>query len=299
MRNAPSAVAAAAFAACILAACSGKNDTASNAPAPAAPVKPSNIALTRTITIPARVAADPATAPPDSGVLTLSEGGDDELPEGPTSFDLTADGGFVVADPLRQRIVFYDSTGKFRSDMLIHFGAERLRVLPNNVLSIVRYQGGDRLIFEPNPAGQYGAPRAATERDPDPDAIDAGSVQLQSGEQAIVAAQPAPGAESAPLSVRFQAVGESMVSVRRLGADARQRTFVAIEAAFAGQRVDVRKIVRKYAPGSQNLVEILDIPLNYYVHPVDEFRIRDGLVYQLMPQATEVRINVWDTNSRP
>jgi hypothetical protein len=90
-----------------------------------------------------------------------------------------------------------------------------------------------------------------------------------------------------------------MVSVRRLGTDVRQRTYVAIEAAFPGPRVDVRKIVRQYAPGGQLLAEMLDVPLDYAVHPVDEFRIRDGVVYQLMPKSTEVRINIWDTNSRP
>ena len=123
--------------------------------------------------------------------------------------------------------------------------------------------------------------------------------QLESGNLATVNAQPRAGSETAPVPVRFEAVGETMVSVRRLGMDARQRTYVAIEAAFPGQRVDVRKIVRKYAGQGENLVEILDIPLDYLVQPVDEFRIRDGVLYQLMPKASEVRINIWNTSSRP
>ena len=283
-----------------LAGCSSKDSATPKTGAPAAAsAKAAVVGLTRSVTIPVRVVADPAAAPADGSVLSISEGGDDEPPEGPSTFDVLPDGGFVVADPLRQRIVFYDGAGKFRFDLLIHFSAERLRVLPNNALSIVRYQSGDRYISEADSAGNYGALRLATDRDPDLDAADAGVTRLESGSQAIVSAQPAPGTEIPPVSVRFEAVGESMVSVRRLGSDARQRTYVAIEAAFPGQRVDVREIVRKYAGNGDPLVEIVDIPLDYLAHPVDEFRIRGGVLYQLMPKSSEVRINIWDTNSRP
>lgn len=287
---------------CVLAVAAGcsSKDSATPKTAPAAvPAKATAIPLTRSVTIPARVVADPTVAPGDAGLLTMTEGGDDEPPEGPTTFDVLPDGGFVIADPLRQRIAFYDAAGKFRFDLLIYFSAERLRVLPNNALSIVRYQTGERYIFEADSAGHYGAPRLATDRDPDLDAADGGVARLESGNQAMVSSQPAPGSETAPVAVRFEAVGEDMVSVRRLGSDARQRTYVAMEAAFPGQRVDVRKIVRKYAGQGENLVEIVDIPLDYFVHPVDEFRIRDGVLYQLMPKSSEVRINIWDTNSRP
>jgi hypothetical protein len=286
--------------AALSAGCSSKDTATPKSAAPAAAsAKAAIVALTRSVTIPVRVVADPAAAPSDGSILSISEGGDDEPPEGPTTFDVLPDGGFVVADPLRERIVFYDAAGKFRFDLLIHFSAERLRVLPNNALSIVRYQAGDRYISEADSAGNYGALRLATDRDPDLDAADAGVARLESGNQAIVSAQPAPGTEVPPVSVRFEAVGESMVSIRRLGSDTRQRTYVAIEAAFPGQRVDVREIVRKYAGNGENLVEINDIPLDYMAHPVDEFRIHGGVLYQLMPKASEVRINIWDTNSRP
>ena len=283
----------------LAAGCSNKeNATPQNAPLPSN-IKARVVALTRSVTIPARVVADPAVPPSDLATLTLSEGGDDEPPEGPTSFDLLPDGGFVIADPLRQRLVFYDAAGKFRSDMLIYFAAERVRVLPNNALSVVRYQTGDRYIFEADASGRYAPARPATDRDPDLDAADAGVVQLDSGNLATVRGLPGPLAENPIVNVRFSAIGENMVSVRRLGSDRRLRTYVAIEAAFPGQRVDVRNIVRMYSGNSDNLAEILDIPLDYLVHPVDEFRIRDGVLYQLMPKSSEVRINIWDTNSRP
>jgi hypothetical protein len=282
-----------------LGACSHKEDASSKSGPSASNGKAKAVALTRSVTIPARVVADPSAAPTDPGMLTISEGGEDEPPEGPTSFDLSSDGGFLIADPLRQRIVFYDAAGKFRSDLLIYFQAERLRVLPNNALSAVRHETGERYIFDVDSSGHYAAPRVATDRDADLDAGDAGVVKLVNGNQATVTGQPSASAENPMVNVGFSAIGESMVSVRRLGVDVRQRTYVAIEAAFPGQRVDVRKIVRLYSGNSQALSEMLDIPLDYLVHPVDEFRIRDGVLYQLMPKSSEVRINIWDTNSRP
>src|SRR5262249_34828902 len=124
-----------------------------------------------------------------------------------------------------------------------------------------------------------------------------GAVKLVSGSQATVSNRTGANTENATLDVRFNAVGEGMVSVRRIGSDVRQRTYVAIEAAFPGQRVDVRKIGRQYSPGGV-FVEMTDIPIDYLVHPVDEFRVRDGVLYQLMPKASEVRINIWET-TRP
>ncbi len=288
-----------ACAAALTAGCSSKDNTPAKNSAPPSSAKAAAVALTRSVAIPARVVPDPAVAPGDSGILTISEGGEDEPPEGPTSFDVLPDGGFLIADPLRQRIVFYDATGKFRSDLLIYFQAQRLRVLPNNGLSVVRNETGERYIFDADSSGHYAAPRLATDKDADLDAGDAGVAKLISGTQATVTGQPSAAAENPLVNVKFSAIGESMVSVRRLGADVRQRTYVAIEAAFPGQRVDVRKIVRLYSGNSQELAEILDIPLDYLVHPVDEFRIRDGVLYQLMPKASEVRINIWDANSKP
>ena len=41
------------------------------------------------------------------------------------------------------------------------------------------------------------------------------------------------------------------------------------------------------------------MPLDYFVHPEDEFRMRGAVLYQLMPERSELRINMWDTNPKP
>lgn len=279
--------------------CSSRPSAPDASPAKTAPTVAQAVSLTRTISIAARMVADPSTAPAESAILTLSEGGEDEEAEGPSSFDVLPDGGFVITDPLRKRIVFYDAGGRHRFELQIFVSAERLRVLPNNALSVVRHQSGLRYIFESDGAGQYKAPRLAAASDPDPDAMDAGTAKLLDTQNAAVSAVARPGSEVAPIAIRFEAPGESMVSIQRLGSDSRNRTYVAIESASSGDRVDVRRTIRKYSAQGQSLVQISDIPLDSGVYPADEFRVREGVVYQMVVKPTEVRLNVWDTNATP
>ncbi len=248
------------------------------------------IPLARTISIPAFIDGG------DASVLTYSNDGGDEPAEGPATFDLTSDGGFVISDPLRRRLVFYDAAGRFRNDMALPMAAEHVRVLPDNSRSVVRASTGQRYIFPVDGAGRYQPPRAATPADPDPDASDEGTAVLESAGAARVSAATA---GSQPVAVRFEAPGEGMVSVRRIGSDTRGRTYVAIESAAPGSTVQVHKRIRKYAASGEIVAEIPDIPLDYYVHPDDEFRVRGGVVYQLLPRATGVRINIWDMSSKP
>ncbi len=279
--------------------CSSRPSSSDAGPGKTAPAVAQAISLTRSIVIPARTVADPSSAPAESGILTLSEADEDEEAEGPSSFDVFPDGGIVITDPLRKRIVFYDAAGRFRFELQIFVSAERLRVLPNNALSVVRHQSGVRYIFETDGAGQYKAPRLATASDADPDAQDAGTAKLLDTQNAAVSALARPGTEVAPIAIRFEAPGESMVSVQRLGSDSRNRTYVAIESASPGDRIDVRKTIRKYSAQGQSLVQISDIPLDSSMYPADEFRLHEGVVYQMVVKPSEVRLNVWDTNATP
>jgi hypothetical protein len=72
---------------------------------------------------------------------------------------------------------------------------------------------------------------------------------------------------------------------------------VALETSVAdADAINVRKIVRRYSSTGVLLSESAPIPLGYYIQPVDELRVRKGVVYQLMTTPSEVRINEWDTN---
>ena len=73
-------------------------------------------------------------------------------------------------------------------------------------------------------------------------------------------------------------------------------SYVALESTAGGDSVDVTKSVRRYSAEGRLIAETTDLPLDYFVRPTDEIRVRDGAVYQLMTTMSEVRINVWDMN---
>ncbi len=278
------------------AACSKRADDTKSAGA--APVKPTGVSVTRSVSLPVQVITDPSKTSADPATLTISEADDDETAEGPSTFDVRPDKGFVVADPLRQRVVFYDAAGKYQQELLLSMAPQHVRVLPDNALSIVRYQTGQRYIYEMDAAGQYKAPRLATPSDPDLDAEDGGESNLNGPQSGIVRPLPRPGTEIAPVAIRFDRPGENMVFLRRLGADRGNHTYVLIEASAPSDTVAVETAVRKYTAGRE-AGEIADLNDDYLVNPEDAFRVRDGFVYQLVPRSTEVRINIWDTSSVP
>jgi hypothetical protein len=88
-----------------------------------------------------------------------------------------------------------------------------------------------------------------------------------------------------------------MVSLEKLGTDSRGRIYAALETASRDDEVAVEKLVRKYGKDGTLLAEISDVPLDYFVAPLREFRLRGTSLYQLLPKRGDVQINVWDTAS--
>src|SRR5882672_242332 len=73
---------------------------------------PDACTLTQTIRIPvhmqnAQEKEEAAGADPSD--LMVSPGAAEEPPEGPTAFDVLADGSFLISDPLRHRISVFDA----------------------------------------------------------------------------------------------------------------------------------------------------------------------------------------------
>jgi hypothetical protein len=107
------------------------------------------------------------------------------------------------------------------------------------------------------------------------------------------------GPSGGSISVRFEEPGSALLSLESLATDPDRGTFVAMETTApqgGSDGINVRKTVRRYSPGGILLSETSAIPLDYYVLPVDELRVRNGIIYQLMTTRTEVRINEWNTN---
>ena len=221
-----------------------------------------------------------------SPMLSLSPGAIDEPPEGPSGFDVFDDGTLLLTDPLVERIAVFDPQGKFLRGWKLGFAPDSITVASEGVVLIREANTGAVHVFDRQGnersglAGKTSAPSANVRRiSGSSGAVDRGCGQA--------------------IAVHFDEPGSSLLSLESLGTDAKCVTFVALETsarAAAAHGIEVRKSVRRYASDGQLTSEVAQIPLNYYVAPVDELRVRKGIVYQLSTTSTEVRLNEWDMN---
>jgi hypothetical protein len=207
------------------------------------------------------------------------------------------DGGFLVSDPLRRRLVSYNAGGAFRWELPIQYCAERVRVLANGDLETVNTVDSVRYIHVRDARGNFGAPQPAPAGQVSPDDADAGEAKLVNAAHGTIGDFPGSGTAGAPLEVFFEAPGRRMISLRRLGRDAQGNSYVAIESGAASATIDVQTIIRKYSPGGQAIAEIQGLATDPVIQPAEPFRQRAGILYQLAPLSKEVRIQVWDTNT--
>ena len=247
-----------------------------------------NITLARVVRIPVTTQKPQdvgQTAKPNVETLLLSPGAQDEPPEGPNGFDVLDDGSFLITDPLRRRIAVFGSQGSFRQEWRIGFAADSVTLIPSGLVLVREASTGQLHGFDrqgqPRPAEGAALPEPAAAR----------LLTAKSG------SVTRPG--GATIEVQFERTGLRLLSLESLATDAGGNTYVALEATAGGETtegINVNKYVRKYSADGKLVAEIADIPLDYYVRPVDELRVRKGIVYQLMTASSEVRINVWDTN---
>ena len=249
------------------------------------------IPLTRVLRIPIATLAPQTTVEspnPASANLMVSKGAADEPPEGPDGFDVLDDGSLLITDPLRSRLASFDSQGKFRNEWKIGFPADSVTVAANGQV-LVREASSGQL----HPYNQKGQSEPAQGAQPSP--------RLE----ARVLAGQNRGTIGPSLAIQFDKPGETLLSLESLSADPKGDTYVALETTAKGpaaEAINLNKYVRRYSSEGALVCEIADIPLDYYISPVDEFRVHRGVVYQLQTTGSEVRVNVWDTNqpcSRP
>jgi hypothetical protein len=247
-----------------------------------------NVAVTRVVHIPVTVGGPQGNPEPAGRVetsLLISPGASDELPEGPEGFDLLNDGTLLIADPLRNRLAAFDSQGAFRQEWRIGFAADSVAATPGGLIFVREASTGTLHAFDGS-----GRQRPAEAVPSPPQAREA---RLLTPYHGIVLRSP-PG--RAPLDVTFDRPGFRLLSLEDLGSDEAGDSYVALEATAGGEAVEVSKIVRRYNSQGQLVAEITDMRVDYYVPPVDEIRVHQGFVYQLMSTESEIAINVWDTN---
>ena len=254
------------------------------------------ISLTRTIRIPAQImTSDTALAPwrLNAGLLTTTGGGEDELPQGPESFEVLPDGGFVIADPLQRRVVFYDSLGNYVTVWPIGLAVNSITLREGGEFAVRQANSGDYFFVDQR--GQV-LPQSAQPRRRGGNTAPA-EARLLNRNRGRIGEPRARGTTGGGIEIAFDSDTTQMVSLQNLGTDAQGNVYAVLEITQGNSAaIDVRKIVRKYSAAGRLIAEILDLPLEAEIAPVDELRLHRGCVYQLVPARTEVRINVWDTN---
>lgn len=254
------------------------------------------IPLTRTIRIPALIMTSDTSLAPwrlNAGLLTTTDGGEDELPQGPESFEVLPDGGFVIADPLQRRVVFYDSLGNYVTVWPIGLAVNSITLREGGEFAVRQANSGDYFFVDQR--GQV-LPQSAQPRRRGGNTAPA-EARLLDRNRGRIGEPRARGATGGGIEIAFDSDTTQMVSLQNLGTDAQGNVYAVLEITQGNSAaIDVRKIVRKYSAAGRLIAEILDLPLEAEIAPVDELRLHRGCVYQLVPTRTEVRLNVWDTN---
>jgi len=243
--------------------------------------------LTQTVSIPLKILSPTQSAADiDPTSLQASPGAEDELPEGPNGFDVLDDGRLLISDPLADRVAVFDTQGKFRQSWKLDFSPDSVTLVGHEVVVVRDAATGQFHGFTVD-----GQPRAL----PDDTSPKLGEVRLKPGNVAVVTPSPEAGRHVAPMQITLDRAGMSLLSVEILAVDKDGNTYLAVESTKGGDEVNVQKDVRKYSPSVTLLGQVVQIPLDYYVPPVNELRVRNGVVYQLDTTKSEVQINMWST----
>lgn len=246
------------------------------------------VKITRVVSIPLRTVAGHETAQ-DSATqlpgLAVSKGGEDEPPQGPAGFDVSADGSFLITDPLMQRLAQFSSEGTFMRSLPLGFAPGSVTIRSDGTAQIKAAQSND--VFLLDKSGELHPSEASPPRD---------SAKITSPHDGIFW-RSEPG--STPIPVHLENPSLTLLSLQLAGVGADGSAYVALESTSSqvgSEAIDVIKSVRRYSPNGKLICQTENMPLDYYITPVDELRVHKGIVYQLMTTPSEVRINIWDLN---
>ncbi len=218
------------------------------------------------------------------GMLAITPGYEDELPEGPTSFDVLKDGGFAISDPLQNRLVMYDSLGDYRSARMLGFSALRVKSLDNAGDLLIQRTGTEAYFI----SNATSAPQSTN----DPAVIKhmekGGSAKLNSQNSGTIT--PENGGEA--FTVSFKNDSLFLASLQYLG-NMENKSLVLLEATSGKTPIVIYRFLRVYDQGNwQGQIE--GLAEGHLVFPEDEFRLGNGKLYQMVPGKDKLRIYVWE-----
>jgi hypothetical protein len=249
---------------------------------------PRTVQLTRVVRIPLRTVAANGTAQDFANKLpglAVSRGGEDEAPQGPDGFDVFDDGGFLITDPLMDRLSQFSSKGEFLRSWPLGFAANSVTIRADGTAQVRAAQSTDVFVLD-----KSGELRRSESPAPKP------SAKITSPHDGLVWRGDG---SSSQINVRLDDPGLTLLSLQVIGSGEDGSIYVAVESTSgkgSDEGIAVNKSVRRYSQDGNLLKQTDYIPLDYYVTPTDELRVHKGVVYQLMTTSSEVQINVWNLN---
>ncbi len=263
------------------------------------------LTLVETVELPTRILqSDEFIDTYGENELVILDGGEDELPIGPQGFDVLDGGGFVVADPLRSRLAFFDSTGTYLASCRLELPAMSVTRVGNQFevrdlksgkwyrARLLEGEVGSECIVEDAPEGSVGV-RAAEEGG---DATlnrslpNTGTIDWTVGSRA----------DRTPLQVTWESDTTNMVSLQGIGPVAGstralgdELMVVAVEAARSAETIQLTKEIQVYDTSNRLVASVPNLSIDYLIAPVNEFRVHGTRLYQFYPKREGIRINVW------
>jgi|WetSurMetagenome_2_1015567.scaffolds.fasta_scaffold170783_2 hypothetical protein len=232
--------------------------------------------------------------PNQSRFLAISPGSEDELPEGPSAFEVLDDGGFIISDPLLNRMVVYDGTGNFKRAFHLGFAADEVIQLENGALRVRR--ATTDLMYQLDSNGSIRP--LDREMRIRPDVAGAGIARRVALDHGIVADRMQ-GHEriTDPLDIHYRSDTTQMVALQSLASSVEGFTFVSLTVNVQGaDAVKTKTFVRKYSRKGELLCQTAECPGDYYVYPANPLRVRNNMIYQMIPGKDVVTINIWNTS---
>ena len=246
---------------------------------------------TQVIQIPVRLLTEANREQPPGQALTIRPAQPEQPAEGPSSFDVLADGTIVIADPLAERLVMFGSDGTFKKALGLETPVDDVRVLGTGHLRLTEAIQDTRSVIDLDGRRVQGENLDARE------AVQP-RAEVRSDRTGVLRWSSSSGDRSAApseIAVDLAEPNQRLASLRPIDVE-RESVYVSVaSAATSGEaRYSVSVTVRRYSPTGVLDREVKGISTNADVPPRTPFRVSDGRLYQLSPNIEMVRIYVWD-----
>lgn len=209
---------------------------------------------------------------------SMTKAAEDHLPRGPAAFEIGSKGELILADPLRNRLVIFDSKGSFQREIAVGFAVDRIRETASGEYTVRRATtGATYLLRKGKPPAPLSAPKSTVSV----------ATRTASGLTIEHAGKPPIRIEPKP--------GERLLSAVVLDVDELGSTHVLVESAPASKSsiVGARRSVQRFNREGSVVSALDDISGEQFIPSDHDVIVRRGRVYQLLTRSGEIVLKSW------